>query len=464
MSRQINQKKEAFLASGGLLRSAGFAVPFSGVLHNLHTGCVSIARSSAFGQKGTVVTREDETIAPFPELDCLTRHTIPVKPCTDFRPLFASAETSSVSVKLFKFWQGGDGSYPYGPCRLFSNTPALNAAAIIPIIRLYPENYAPLEPEPHRRLHNFRVGVAGPINLRPVFFSKFYPGNLPRPIYCIKAEINVVKPSGKCKEARTAVTFAGVVSIRIGGMALRSGKHCDVKPRRPILSQHQNPNFFQYLLSNPTSREGRINRKNRVGVRRLISSVPVITAGAEHDANQLKCGQSATGNSRFRPCRFYFDQRIGGVPSKSGNRHEYNPRRTILTTTETGSTWESQRDSSNNPNQPCVSSLLKPENFAARFRFFCYPKRSSAATCADYTCFPAGSRRQAPFLSLPAPHDGARHDFPVRCKSASLTQVYSPGRFRASHRRAQSPMRTVGRGPVFDNSPSKSGAVKPGFF
>ena len=264
--------------------------------------------------------------------------------------------------------------------------------------------------------------------------------------------------------AGIAVPYAGVVCIRIGGAALRSGKQCDGKPRRPILSRHQNPNFFHYSLSNPTSREGRINRKNRVGVRRFISSVPVITAGAEHDATQQKCGQSATGNSRFRPCRFYFDQRIGGVPSKSGNRHEYNPRRTILTTTETGSTWESQRDSSNNPTQPCVSSLLKPENFAARFRFSCYPKRSSAATCADYTCFPAGSRRQAPFLSLPAPHDGARHDFPVRRKSASLTQVYSPGRFRAVLRHVHPLKRTVGRGPVFDNSPSKSGAVKPGFF
>ena len=209
--------------------------------------------------------------------------------------------------------------------------------------------------------------------------------------------------------AGIAVPYAGVVSIRIGGAALRSGKQCDDKPRRPILSRHQNPNFFQYSLSNPTSREGRINRKNRVGVRRFISSVPVITA-------------------------------------------------------EMGSTWESQRKPITNPTQPCVSSLLEPENFAARFRFLCYPKRSSAATCADYTCFPAGSRRQTPFLSLPAPHDGARHDFPVRRKSASLTQVYSPGRFRAVLRHVHPLKRTVGHGPVFDNFPSKSGAVKPGFF
>ena len=362
-------------------------------------------------------------------------------------------------------WSAGI-AVPYAgvsPIYTTDQTHHLNRPAMLLHPGITPENYAPLENGPQSRLHNFRVGAAGTINLRPVFFSKFYPGNL-SPIYCIKAKLKVIVTSGECKEARTAVTFAGVVCIRIGGAALRSGKQCDVKPRRPILSQNQNPNFFQYSLSNPTSREGRINRKNRVGVRRFISSVPVITAGAEHDATQLKCGQSATGNSRFRPCRFYFDQRIGGVPSKSGNRHEYNPRRTILTTTETGSTWESQQDSSNNPPQPCVSSLLKPENFAARFRFSCYPKRSSAATCADYTCFPAGSRRQAPFLSLPAPHDGARHDFPVRRKSASLTQVYSPGRFRAVLRHVHPLKRTVGRGPVFDNSPSKSGAVKPGFF
>lgn len=203
--------------------------------------------------------------------------------------------------------------------------------------------------------------------------------------------------------AGIAVPYAGVVCIRIGGAALRSGKQCDGKPRRPILSRHQNSNFFQYSLSNPTSREGRINRKNRVGVRRLISSVPVITA-------------------------------------------------------EAGSTRENRRDSSNTPNQPCVSSLLQPENFAARFRFSCYPKRSSAATCADYTCFPAGSRRQTPFLSLPAPLCGVRSHFPVRRKGASLTQVYSPGRFRAGRRRAQSPMRTVGPGPVFVVSLPKSGS------
>lgn len=69
--------------SGGLDRPAGFAV----VDINIHTGCVSIG-SSAFVHERTVVTREDGTLAPFPELDCpatttYSRHTFPVKSCTD---------------------------------------------------------------------------------------------------------------------------------------------------------------------------------------------------------------------------------------------------------------------------------------------------------------------------------------------------------------------------------------------
>ena len=70
-----------------------------------------------------------------------------------------------------------------------------------------------MENGPQSRLHNFRVGAAGPINLRPVFFSKFYPGNLPRPIYFKKVKFEVIVTSGECKEARSAVTFAGVSSI-----------------------------------------------------------------------------------------------------------------------------------------------------------------------------------------------------------------------------------------------------------
>lgn len=68
--------------SGHPLRSRrGFAVSFTGDINYLHTGCVSIIiGSSALLHERTVVTREDETCAPFPELDCpaatkRTRHT-----------------------------------------------------------------------------------------------------------------------------------------------------------------------------------------------------------------------------------------------------------------------------------------------------------------------------------------------------------------------------------------------------
>ena len=293
----------------------------------------------------------------------------------------------------------------------------LNSPAMLLHPGTTPKNYAPLENRPQSRLHNFRAGAAGPINLRPVFntpYPKKDEAHSSSNQFIRLVLVDFLGKGGGVPYSRRPFSNARAESIynapgtnNKDGLALKSGRNrfnhgfdkCN--PGRPFFIK--NPNFFQYSLSNPTSREGRINRKNRVGVRRLISSVPVITA-------------------------------------------------------ETGSTRENRRDSSNTPNQPCVSSLLQPENFAARFRFSCYPKRSSAATCADYTCFPAGSRRQAPFLSLPAPHDGARHDFPVRRKSASLTQVYSPGRFRAGRRRAQSPMRTVSPGPVFVVSLPKSGS------
>jgi hypothetical protein len=94
----------------------------------------------------------------------------------------------------------------FSACNLV-RSPGQNAGAITL------KNYAPLENGPQSRLHNFRVGAAGPINLRPVFFSKFYPGNLPRPIYFKKVKFEVIVTSGECKEARSAVTFAGVSSI-----------------------------------------------------------------------------------------------------------------------------------------------------------------------------------------------------------------------------------------------------------
>lgn len=72
MSRYRSHEKLAMLRRPA---SPGMCVPFAGVLHNLHTGCVFIFGSSALLQR-TVVTREDETVAPLPELDC------PAKRCT----------------------------------------------------------------------------------------------------------------------------------------------------------------------------------------------------------------------------------------------------------------------------------------------------------------------------------------------------------------------------------------------
>lgn len=93
-----------------------------------------------------------------------------------------------------------------GRAAFFRNTPALNAAAIIPI-RLYPENYAPLENESESRLHNLRVGVAGPINLRPVFIS----------------------PYPKKDEAHSSssqfIRLLLVDFLGKGGLALKSGKY-----------------------------------------------------------------------------------------------------------------------------------------------------------------------------------------------------------------------------------------------
>ena len=65
MSRQNNPTNTACLV--GLSGSAGCAA----ATISIHTGCVSIIHgSSALLQERTVVTREAETVAPFPELDC----------------------------------------------------------------------------------------------------------------------------------------------------------------------------------------------------------------------------------------------------------------------------------------------------------------------------------------------------------------------------------------------------------
>ena len=140
MSRKINQKKEAFLASGGLLRSAGLAVPVAGVssisnfIHQAH------------------------------HLPAMQQHPGRVRGPHFCMKLRHYKILHSVPAPVFS------------ACNLV-RSPGQNAGAITL------KNYAPLENGPQSRLHNFRVGAAGPINLRPVFFSKFYPGNLPRPIY-----------------------------------------------------------------------------------------------------------------------------------------------------------------------------------------------------------------------------------------------------------------------------------------
>lgn len=84
------------------------------------------------------------------------------------RRTFSAREHTPLLRSFRKFGRACSVHRQMGRAAFFWNTPALNAAAIIPI-RKYPENYAPLENGPESRLHNFRVGVAGPINLRPVF-------------------------------------------------------------------------------------------------------------------------------------------------------------------------------------------------------------------------------------------------------------------------------------------------------
>lgn len=74
-----------------------------------------------------------------------------------------------------------------------------------------------------------------------------------------------------------SVWIGDIVSIRIGGRLLQSGKQHDDKPRRTILSIYETPNFFEYSSSNPAQIERENIKKNRVGARRLITSRPVIT-------------------------------------------------------------------------------------------------------------------------------------------------------------------------------------------
>lgn len=174
MSLQINQKKEAFLALGDPFRPSGIAVPVAGVS--------SISKSNYIHQAHHLN-----------------------RPVMQQHPGRARRTRICVNLRHYRFLQSAPAPV-FSACNLV-RSPGQNAGAITL------KNYAPLENGPQSRLHNFRVGAAGPINLRPVFFSKFYPGNLPRPIYFKKVKFEVIVTSGECKEARSAVTFAGVSSI-----------------------------------------------------------------------------------------------------------------------------------------------------------------------------------------------------------------------------------------------------------
>lgn len=432
MSLQINQKKEAFLASGGPFGSAGLAVPVAGVTS------INPARGSTEVQSEISSPEPYAPVVGLPPAYPVREHPVSTV-CTSGVPL---CTVSGLPGTAYHITASETGLFQ-NPCISLSHTPPsaalgapfagvspiytdqtnLNCAAMSVHSGITPKQLSPIEYESRSRLIIFRVGAAGPINLRPVFntpYPKKDEAHSSSSQFIRLRLVDFLGKGGSVPYSRRPFSNAHAGGIynahdatNKDGLALESGRNrldhgFDIcNPGRPFFDK--TPDYAGYSSSNPIASEDRIATKDGVGVRRHNTSVPVITAG-------------------------------------------------------TGSTWENQRDSSNNPSQCSFYSLLKPETDAVRFRFSCYPKRSSAAMCADYTCFPAGSRRQAPFLSLPTPHDGARHDFPVRCKSASLTQICSPGRFRAGLRRVRSLMRTVGRGPVFDNSPSKSGAVKPGFF
>ena len=125
MSLQINQKKEAFLASDDLFRPSGFAVPVAGV-------------------------------SPIPNNIHQAHHL----PAMQQHPGRARAER--ICVNLRHYLHQCVPAPVFSACNLV-RSPGQNAGVITP------ENYAPLENGPQSRLHNFRVGAAGPINLRPDF-------------------------------------------------------------------------------------------------------------------------------------------------------------------------------------------------------------------------------------------------------------------------------------------------------
>lgn len=125
MSRQINQKKEAFLASVGPW-SAGIAVPYAGV------SPISVY---------------------IPQAHHLN------SPVTQQHPGRARAARICVNLRHYKILHSV-------PAPVFS---ACGQTAGV----ITPENYAPFKTGSEIRLHIFRVGAAGPINLRPVFNTPY---------------------------------------------------------------------------------------------------------------------------------------------------------------------------------------------------------------------------------------------------------------------------------------------------
>lgn len=132
MSLQINQKKEAFLALGGLFRPSGLAVPVAGV-------------------------------SPISNYIHQAHHLN--RPVMQQHPGRARRTRICVNLRHYRFLQSAPAPV-FSACNLV-RSPGQNAGVITP------ENYAPLENGPQSRLHNFRVGAAGPINLRPVFNTPY---------------------------------------------------------------------------------------------------------------------------------------------------------------------------------------------------------------------------------------------------------------------------------------------------
>lgn len=134
--------------------SPGMCVPFAGVLHNLHTGCVSINGSSAFLQR-TVVTREDETVAPFPELDCPATKPLRTPRVNQFLAPIESLPSPDAPVRDL------DGRY-FERINVQIRSGYWSGRSI-------PKKLSPLEDGLQCQQIIFWVGGAGPINLRPVF-------------------------------------------------------------------------------------------------------------------------------------------------------------------------------------------------------------------------------------------------------------------------------------------------------